>query len=590
LIWIKVKPALSCAYSRQQGQESELTGETPEIPSLDRAMHAMQAKLTGGLSPDALGIAGLDWLVHLANQPGRRMELARQATQDILALWRQAMGKDEDLLQPPANDHRFTHPGWQKAPYAIVAQGFFRTERWWRAATTNIPGFSHTHERIVSFMARQALDMMSPSNVAALNPEVIEVAKASGGESLTHGIRNLVTDARQTGKEIALPLQPGLQVAITPGRVVLRNRLIELIQYTPSTKKVHPEPILIVPAWIMKYYILDLSPHNSMVKYLVDQGFTVFCISWVNPDATFRDIGMEDYRKLGVMAAMDALSAICGSKKIHAVGYCLGGTLLSIAAAAMARDHDERIASLTLLAAQTDFTEAGELQLFISEAQLAFLDDIMWRQGYLDSAQMAGAFEMLRSNDLVWSHLVRRYYLGEEDSPNDMMSWDADATRMPFRMHSEYLRRLFLHNDLAEGRLQAGGRNISIADIRVPIFAIGTETDHIAPWHSVYKLHLLNPGEITFVLTSGGHNAGVVSEPGHKHRHFRLARRAAEALYTPPEDWVEAAPLTEGSWWTPWAAWLAAHSAAPAAPPEIGFEPGGYKPLEAAPGKYILQR
>ncbi len=567
-----------------------MTSDIPEIPSLDRAIHAMQAKLTGGLSPDAVGLAWLDWLVHMANQPGRRMELARQASQDVIALCRQAMGRDETLLEAPEHDHRFTHPGWQKAPYALVAQGFFRAERWWRAATTDIPGLSGPHERVVTFMARQALDMMSPSNIAALNPEVIEVARASSGESLVHGFRNLMTDARQTGKEIPLPLQPGRQVAITPGRVVLRNQLIELIQYAPATKKVHAEPILIIPAWIMKYYILDLSPHNSMVKYLVDQGFTVFCISWVNPDASFRDVGMEDYRKLGVMAAVDAVSAICASKKIHAVGYCLGGTLLSIAAAAMARDHDERLGTITLLAAQTDFTEAGELQLFISEAQLAFLDDIMWRQGYLDASQMAGAFEMLRSNDLIWSHLVRRYYLGEEDNPNDMMSWDADATRMPFRMHSEYLRHLFLHNDLAEGRLQAGGRNISIADIRVPVFAIGTETDHIAPWHSVYKLNMLNAGEITFVLTSGGHNAGVVSEPGHPRRHFRMLTRAAEALYTPPDDWVEAAPLVEGSWWIAWAAWLAAHSTARSAPPEMGHEGAGYKALEAAPGRYILQR
>jgi len=564
--------------------------ETPEIPSLDRALHAAQAKLTGGLSPTALGLAWLDWLVHLANQPGRRMELAGQASEDAIALCRLAMGREDSLLAPAAGDHRFTHPGWQTAPYALAAQGFLRAERWLQAATTGIPGLSRPHERVVAFMARQALDVFSPSNIAALNPEVIEQARATGGESLAHGFRNMVLDARQSGKQAALPLQPGRDVAITPGRVVLRNALIELIQYTPSTATVHPEPILIIPAWIMKYYILDLSPHNSMVKYLVDQGFTVFCISWVNPGEKMRDVGMDDYRKLGVMAAIDAASAVCGSQKIHAVGYCLGGTLLSIAAAAMARDHDERMATLTLLAAQTDFTEAGELQLFISEAQLAFLDDIMWRQGYLDSAQMAGAFEMLRSHNLVWSHLVRRYYLGEEDNPNDMMSWDADATRMPFRMHSEYLRRLFLHNDLAEGRLQAGGRYVSIADIHVPIFLIGTETDHIAPWHSVYKLHMLNAGEITFVLTSGGHNAGVVSEPGHKHRHFRMLRRAAEALYTAPEDWVAAAPLTEGSWWTAWVAWLAGHSAANAAAPELGFEPAGYAALEAAPGRYVMQR
>jgi polyhydroxyalkanoate synthase len=272
------------------------------------------------------------------------------------------------------------------------------------------------------------------------------------------------------------------------------------------------------------------------------------------------------------------------------VGYCLGGTLLSIAASAMARDHDERLASLTLLAAQTDFTEAGELQLFINESQLAFLDDVMWSKGYLDSSQMAGAFQMLRANDLVWSRLIRRYYLGEEDHPNDMMSWNQDATRMPFRMHSEYLHHLFQENDLAEGRLRAGAQPVSLADIHLPLFAIGTETDHIAPWHSVYKLHLLNAGDLSFVLTSGGHNAGVVSEPGHPHRHFRLRHRAAGALYLAPDEWVAQTPAQEGSWWTAWSTWLAAHSGPPVAPPHIGDAKAGFPPLEAAPGQYILQR
>jgi polyhydroxyalkanoate synthase len=327
-----------------------------------------------------------------------------------------------------------------------------------------------------------------------------------------------------------------------------------------------------------------------MVRFLVAQGFTVFCISWVNPGPGLRDAGMDDYRKLGVMAALDAVSAVCGSRKIHGVGYCLGGTLLSIAAAAMARDHDERLASLTLLAAQTDFTEAGELQLFISEAQLAFLDDVMWAKGYLDSTQMAGAFQMLRSNDLIWSRLVRRYYLGEADHPNDMTSWNMDATRMPYRMHSEYLHTLFQNNDLAEGRLLAGGRKISIADIHLPVFLIGTETDHVAPWHSVYKFLLLNPGEITFVLTSGGHNAGVVSEPGHAHRHYRMALRAADGLYAGPEDWLAAAPLTGGSWWEPWAAWLAERSGDRGPPPEMGCATAGYAVLENAPGRYVLAR
>jgi polyhydroxyalkanoate synthase len=564
--------------------------ENSDVPVFDRALHAAQAKLTGGLSPAALGIAWADWFMHLANQPGRRAELLSLAARDALTLSRQALGQTADVVTPPPDDHRFAHPSWQAPQFALAVQAFLRTERWWQAATSGVPGVSAAHERTVGFVARQMLDIAAPSNFPLFNPEVIEAAQSSGGETFTRGLAHFIEDMQANGQTAALPMAPGREVAATPGTVVFRNELIELIQYTPTTGSVRPEPILIVPAWIMKYYILDLSPHNSMIRFLVAQGFTVFCISWVNPDATMRAVGLDDYRRLGVMAAIDAVSAICGSAKIHAAGYCLGGTLLSIAAAAMGRDHDGRLASLTLLAAQTDFTEAGELQLFISEAQLAFLDDIMWAKGYLDSSQMAGAFQMLRANDLIWSRLVRRYYLGDEDHPNDMMSWNMDATRMPYKMHSEYLHHLFQENDLAEGRLMAGGRNVSIADIHLPIFAIGTETDHIAPWRSVYKLHLLNAGEITFVLTSGGHNAGVVSEPGHPHRHYRLARRRQDGFYLPPDEWMAREAVHEGSWWLPWTAWLAAQSGPKVPPPAIGNAKAGYAELAPAPGDYVLQR
>jgi polyhydroxyalkanoate synthase len=564
--------------------------EHQEIPVFDRALHAAQAKFTGGLSPDGIGLAWLDWLLHIANQPGRQAELLHLAVKDAVALGRQALGQPAELLTPAAEDHRFSHPGWQAPRHALLVQKFLRAERWWKSATTDVPGLSRQHERVVEFMARQAMDMVSPSNMPALNPEVVEAARTMQGANFGAGLRHLINDVQSSGGDVKLPLLPGKDVAVTPGKIVFRNELIELIQYLPANGAVYPDPVLIVPAWIMKYYILDLSPQNSMVSFLVRQGFSVFCISWRNPGAQQRDLGLDDYRRLGVMAAIDAVSAICASAKIQAVGYCLGGTLLSIAAAAMARDHDERLASLTLLAAQTDFTEAGELQLFISEAQLAFLDDVMWRQGYLDSAQMAGAFQMLRSNDLIWSRLVRRYFLGEDDHPNDMMSWNMDATRMPFRMHSEYLHRLFQHNDLAEGRLEAEGRKISLADIHLPIFLIGTETDHIAPWRSVYKLHLLNTGDITFVLTSGGHNAGVVSEPDHPNRHFRIGRRKPEGLYQPPEDWIgQVAPLA-GSWWPAWSAWLAERAASRGPPPGIGNAQAGFPALEAAPGQYVLQR
>jgi polyhydroxyalkanoate synthase len=380
--------------------------------------------------------------------------------------------------------------------------------------------------------------------------------------------------------------EPGVNLAATPGKVVFRNRLIELIQYTPTTGTVRPEPLLIVPAWIMKYYILDLSAHNSMVRYLVDQGFTVFMISWKNPDAEDRDLTLNDYRQLGVMAALDAIAAIVPGPRVHAIGYCLGGTLLSIAAAAMARDEDDRLASVTLLAAQTDFTEAGELTLFINESQLAFLEDMMWEQGYLDSTQMAGAFQLLRSNDLVWSRLVHDYLMGERATINDMMAWNADTTRMPYRMHSEYLRRLFLDNDLAEGRYTVDGRPIAIQDIRAPIFAVGTETDHVAPWKSVYKINLLADVDVTFVLTKGGHNAGIVSEPGHDHRHYRIATRPASGRHIPADDWLTMTPRRDGSWWPALADWLAGHSGAPVAPPSLGL-PAMQGMLADAPGSYI---
>ncbi|MGH7227167.1 MAG: PHA/PHB synthase family protein, partial [Gemmataceae bacterium] len=350
------------------------------------------------------------------------------------------------------------------------------------------------------------------------NPEVLAASVNESGRNFAEGFRNYIDDLRRAASGQPIDETSGFivgkDVATTPGKVVLRNELIELISYAPATEQVRPEPLLIVPAWIMKYYILDLSPGNSLIRYLVSQGFTVFCISWRNPTAEMRNVGFDEYRRLGVMAALEAIGDICGEAKIHACGYCLGGTLLSIAAAAMGRNGDQRLATVTMLAAQTDFTEAGELQLFTDESQIALLDDVMWRQGYLDSSQMAGAFQMLRSNELVWSRLIKTYLLGEREQPNDLMAWNADATRMPYRMHSEYLHKMFLHNDLAEGRFRVEGRPIAISAIREPIFAVSTERDHVAPWRSVYKIHLLNEGDITFVLTSGGHNAGIVSEPG----------------------------------------------------------------------------
>ena len=311
-------------------------------------------------------------------------------------------------------------------------------------------------------------------------------------------------------------------------------------------------------------------------------------ISWRNPDASDRDLTLEDYRQLGPMAALDAIGAITGAAHIHAAGYCLGGTLLAIAAATMARDGDTRLASMTLLAAQTEFSEPGELGLFIDEAQVHLLEEMMRARGYLDPAQMSGAFQMLRSNDLVWSRLVREYLMGERTPMNDLAAWNSDGTRMPFAMHSQYLRSLFLNDDLAEGRFHVGGRPIALEDIRVPIFAVGTEWDHVAPWRSVYKILLLTQAAARFVLTSGGHNAGIVSEPGHAGRRYRVFDRAADGAYVDPDTWLTHAVSQEGSWWVEWNRWLIDRNPEMRAPVTVGAASGLAGPHDDAPGTYVL--
>ena len=566
---------------------------------IDRSLHAAGARFTAGLSPAALAHAYLDWVTHLIYAPGKRLQLVDKATRKAVRFANYASrcavaGHEAPCcIEPLPQDKRFAGEGWHKWPYNLAHQAFLLHQQWWHNATTGIRGVTKQHESMVEFTSRQILDMFSPSNFILTNPEVLQHTFKNGGMNLVRGFQNLVEDWERSisGKK---PVGTenfvvGRDLAVTPGKVIYRNRLIELIQYAPATDRVRPEPVLIVPAWIMKYYILDLSPQNSLVKYLTQQGFTVFMISWKNPGPDDRDLGMNDYRTLGPMAALDALGAVVPDRKVHAVGYCLGGTLLAITAAAMARDGDDRLKSLTMFAAQTDFTEAGELMLFINEGQLAFLEDMMWEQGFLDSRQMAGAFQMLRSNDLVWSRIVREYLMGERQPMTDLMAWNADATRMPYRMHSEYLRRLFLDNDLAEGRFEAGDKPVALTDVRVPIFAVGTERDHVAPWRSTYKIHLLTDTEVTYLLTTGGHNVGIVSEPNGRGRSFRVMTKNASDRYVDPATWLVQAARKQGSWWPEWAAWLNACSGEPALPPGIGAVAAGLAPLGDAPGSYVLQ-
>jgi polyhydroxyalkanoate synthase len=576
--------------------------------ALDRVAHAGVAKATCGLSPSVLAEAWMDWATHLAVSPGKQLQLVDQAMKNAQALWTASLGHTASQTVPASPevetpirhaDRRFTSDAWQKYPFNVWSQAHQQNWRWWQDAMKGVHGVTPEHENLMAFMAGLFADTTAPSNFAATNPDVIAATIAQRGQNLLRGAKYLTEDlADKTGIAASPDPNPkafevGRNLATTPGKVVFRNDLIELIQYTPTTDTVRPEPILIVPAWIMKYYILDLSAQNSMVRFLVSQGFTVFMVSWKNPDAKDRDLGMEDYRKLGVMAAIDAALTITKAEKVHAVGYCLGGTLLSIAAAAMGRNGDDRLASASFLAAQVDFTEAGPLRLFINDSEVTLIEDMMATKGYLSSDQMAGAFALLRARDLIWAPAIHSYLLGQRSAAFDLMAWNADATRMPARMHSEYLRKLFLNNDLAEGRYQVDDKSIAVSDIRVPVFAVGTEDDHVAPWQSVYKIQLFADTDVTFVLTSGGHNAGIVSEPGqtgHGGQHFRIAESKINAAYRGPAEWLAQNAAQDGSWWIDFAEWLATRSGPLAPPPRMGAPLAPYKVLCDAPGTYVLQR
>jgi polyhydroxyalkanoate synthase subunit PhaC len=567
-----------------------------EAHQADRAFHAMLARLTGGISPVALLLAYTDWLSHLAASPQRQIEISQEAVQNanrLIESAQQYLKPDQgpwSLIKPQPQDRRFARPEWESPPFNLFAQAFLLGEQWWHNATTGVRGVARQNEAIVEFSVRQMLDVLAPSNFAATNPEVLRKAFQSGGENFLLGWQNFCSDwmlLLSGGKAStnAGDFVVGETVATSRGKVVFRNELIELIQYYPVAGKVHPEPILIVPAWIMKYYILDLSPQNSLVKYLTGQGFTVFMISWRNPGAGDRDIAFDDYRALGVEAALATIEEIVPGRQIHALGYCLGGTLLSIAAATMAREGDIRLKSINLLAAQTDFTEAGELTLFINESQVAFLEDMMWQRGVLDTTQMAGAFQLLRSNDLIWSRVTRDYLMGERAPPSDLMAWNADATRLPYRMHSEYLRKLFLDNDLAEGRYLVEGKPISLSDIHTPMFVVGTLRDHVAPWKSTYKINFLVDADVTYLLTSGGHNAGIVAPPNEQGHSYRVRTKPAHATYTGPDEWLKRVAPVEGSWWPEWTKWLAARSGELSEPPRMGTAEG--RNLPDAPGDYV---
>ena len=567
----------------------------PSFETVDRVGRSMIARFTAGISPHAEADAWFDWCSHFLRAPGRQLELAALGAVLTARLAALTTGNAVPLLKPEAIDHRFDDEAWQKVPFLWWQQAFLAHEEWWRSATRPLRGMKTRDAERVGFMIHQYLDAFSPSNVAWMNPVVIERTLKESGANLVRGMGNFLNDwARAL---TMMPPEPnesfrvGETLAATPGQVIFRNELMELIQYSPTTPDVLAEPVLIVPAWIMKYYVLDLMPERSLVRYLVDRGMTIFMISWRNPTPADRDVALDTYRTAGVMAALSVVNTVVPNRKVHACGYCLGGTLLAIAAATMARDGDDRLKTVTLLAAQTDFSEAGEMMLFVDESQVAFLEDMMWDQGVLDSSQMSAAFRALRSDDLVWSKMTRNYLLGEREPMGDLLAWNADSTRMPYLMHSQYLRGLFLENRLTAGRFAVEGSVVALKDLRVPMFVVGTQTDHIAPWQSVYKVHLFTDNELTFLLTNGGHNAGIVSEPGHRGRHYDIATRHAGDRYVDAATWHSRARRMDGSWWPAWASWLIAGSDNQrATPPGMGAPARGVMPLCPAPGTFVLQR
>jgi len=575
-------------------------GEPPSRPMtelLDDLIMTSIAARTGGASALAFAVAAYDWAAHLALAPGAQMDIARDVLTRGAEAARAAIVNGDD-----AGGGETSLPGPYAAALKALADVFDAYGAWIDAAFDRPPGVSAKHGDMVRFAAKNAAEPFRPENYLLTNVEALQRTAQENGANLARGWMNFWSDMAALGapetarRRDASVFRVGETIAASEGKVVFRNRLIELIQYAPSTETARNEPILITPAWIMKYYILDLQPHNSMIRHLVDQGYTVFCNSWRNPQTEEAGLGLDDYRKLGVLAALEAIEAVLPGRRVHAVGYCLGGTLLSITAADLGRDGSDRLASLTLLAAQTDFRDAGELALFVDEDQLGWLEASMDAKGYLGAEQMAGAFTMLRSRDLMYRRCQRAYLFGETEKDFDLMVWNADATRMPKKMHAEYLRRLFLNNDFTQGRLAVDGEPVAISDIRAPIFALGAEDDHVAPWRSVFKIHLFADSEVTFALTNGGHNAGVVSQPGRPRRRHRVLTKQDCDAYVGPDAWLERAERRDGSWWTTWFEWLATKSSGetPAVAPKRADLDGNLlrkgARLPHAPGEYVMQR
>jgi len=551
----------------------------------------------GSTLPPALGAAFLEMTQQMIANPEKPFAAQMGLWQDYMALWQHtashAMGtKSPPVIQPQPGDRRFKDPAWDENPlFAYIKQSYLLTARWMQSNTSNVDNMDEGTARMVDFYTRQFVDAIAPSNFALTNPEVLRATAESGGENLVNGLQNLLNDLeRGEGKLRIMQTDPeafklGETIATTKGKVIYQNDLMQLLQFTPTTENVYKRPLLMIPPWINKYYILDLSEKNSFVRWALDQGHTVFIISWVNPDETLAKKTFEDYMHEGPLAALDAIQKATDEDSINVLGYCIGGTLLATTLAYLAVKKDTRVHSATFLTAMVDFEDAGELSVFIDEAQLADLEQKMEKRGYLEGHEMATIFNKLRANDLIWSFVVNNYLLGKDPFPFDLLFWNSDSTRMPAAMHSFYLRRMYLENKLIEpGGLTFDGVPIDLRKIEVPAYILACREDHIAPWKSTYAATQLYRGPVRFVLSASGHVAGVVNPPKKKKYNFWTAGKNP----TSPDAWLESAAATDGSWWTDWGKWLAKKGGQKVAARKVGS--GALKPIEAAPGSYAKVR
>jgi polyhydroxyalkanoate synthase len=497
-------------------------------------------------------------------------------------------GKDvEPIVAPEKGDKRFSTPDWQQNPvFDAIKQSYLLAATTLLKTASEIQGLDEKQQHKLVFYLRQFLDAISPTNFAFTNPQVVHETNSSGGQNLVTGVEHLLRDlkAGQIKMTATDAFAPGRNLALTPGQVVFRNELIELIQYNSTTEKVYAIPLLFIPPWINKYYILDMQPQNSLIKFLVDQGFTVFVISWKNPDASMENTSFEDYLTLGPLKALDVVKEITGSPKVNPVGYCIGGTLLSMALPYLAAKGDETVHCATFFVSLLDFTHVGDTEIFIDEPQVTYMEGQMLERGYLDSRSMAKMFNMLRANDLIWSNVVNNYLLGKEPPAFDLLYWNADGTRMARNAHSFYLRNTYLENNLIKpNKIVLKGIPIDLGEIRQDVYAVGTQQDHIVPWKSAWQITQLASGKVRFVLGGSGHIAGIINPPSKSKGYWTNEKQVTNA-----DQWFESAQSYKGSWWTDWSEWLKLRSGQQREPSSMGSK--NYPPITAAPGMYVLEK